>query len=130
MSQKPRQIPRQDLLIAALASGVSVFEAAKRSATSPRTVHRRLLDARFRAEVRQARARMVDTALGQLTDTLTDAGAALRQLLQSTNDSVRLNAARAIFDIAGKLRDQTDFEERLSKLEESHGHSTPETESP
>ncbi len=93
---------------------------------SPRTVHRRLHDPSFRQEVRHARARMVDSALGQLTDSLTEAGSALRQLLKSKSDGIRLNAAKALFDIACRLREQTDFEERLSKLEERHAHTTSE----
>jgi hypothetical protein len=36
----------------------------------------------------------------------------------NTRDTVRLGAARSLVDMAVKLREMTDFEERLSALEE------------
>lgn len=126
LAEKPRQAAREELLLAALASGVSVAEAARRSGMSPRTVHRRLADPAFLRELQEARSRMVDAALGQLTESLTAAATSLRDLLQSDSDTIRLSAARAVFEIAGRLRDQVEFERRLTALEAHNANPTDE----
>lgn len=119
MAQKPGRAAGEELLVAALAAGCSTVEAARRSGLSRRTVNRRLADPGFRREVTEARSRTVDAALGRVTESLAAAADALQTLLASESDAIRLGAARAIFEVAGKMRDSVEFEERLLKLEEA-----------
>jgi transposase len=55
-------------LLAALAGGATVRAAARKGAVSESTVYRRLRDREFRARVTEARAAMVERALGRTAD--------------------------------------------------------------
>lgn len=85
---------------------------------SERTAHRRLEDAGFRQQVTEARARLVENALGQLADASTEATATLRALLNADGEGVRLGAARSILEIGAKLRESVEYEQRLAALEQ------------
>lgn len=119
MAQKLGHKAREDILLAALASGSSVAEAARLAAMSARSVHRRLNDEKFRAELQQVRSRLIDGSLARLVGALDTAACTLAELLADSRPTVRLSAARSMFEIVCRLREQTEFEERLSKLEES-----------
>jgi hypothetical protein len=85
---------------------------------SPRTLYRRLREAAFLAQVREARTEMERRTTGLLTA----AGiGALKTLtgLQDTaaSESVRLGAARTILDLGCKFRENLDVAERLAALE-------------
>lgn len=119
LSPKPGRAAGEELLVAALAAGAGVVEASRRSGLSRRTVSRRLADPEFRREVQEARSRTVDAALGRITESLSAAADALQALLASSSDAIRLGAARAIFEVCGKMRDSVEFEARLAVLEEA-----------
>jgi AcrR family transcriptional regulator len=105
------------VLIAALASGATVEDAAARAKVGATTVYRRLKDADFQQQVRDARGAMLSRAVGDLADATTAAVRTLRQLLDAEGDQVKLGAARAILDQVVRLREHTDIEARLAELE-------------
>lgn len=105
-------------MIAALAAGSTVLEAAAAGGMSERTVYRRLEDPAFRRLVDDARAEIVSRAVAKLSAASADAADTLRDLLRSDMDFARLAAARAILEIGSKLREHEDLAERVRALEE------------
>jgi hypothetical protein len=105
-------------LLTALAAGATVREAAERAGLSERTTYRRLEDAEFRRRVTEARAAMVERAVGRLADGLTDAAAKLRQLLAARSEAIQLAAARSLLELGVKLREAVELEQRLAGLEQ------------
>jgi hypothetical protein len=105
------------VIIAALAGGATVRDAAVAAKVSEPTVYRRLQDAEFRHLVSEARGAMLARAVGQLADASTKAVTTLKDLLDAENESVALGAARSILDMGSKLRETTELEQRISELE-------------
>jgi AcrR family transcriptional regulator len=105
-------------LVAELAGGATVAEAARSAGVSESTVYRRLRDADFRRLVDEARAAMVAQAIGRLTAAATAAADTLRALLGSEADFCRLAAARSILELGAKLREHGELEARIAALEE------------
>ncbi|MFN2490429.1 MAG: hypothetical protein ABR529_11965, partial [Actinomycetota bacterium] len=106
-----------DLLVVALAAGLTVAAAAERAGVSPATVTRRLRDATFRARVTDARAQAVERAGAQLTAAFSAAVETLVALLRSPNHSVAIAAATRILDLGLRLREAHELEQRLCALE-------------
>jgi len=106
------------VLIAALAAGKPVAEAAKLAGVSERTVYRRLADSLWRRRVAAARTELLARAVGILAEGTTAAAATLRLLLRSDSPSVQLAAARAILDQTTRGIELLDLAERVSVLEE------------
>ncbi len=106
------------VLIAALAAGKPVAEAAKLAGVSERTVYRRLADSLWRRRVAAARTELLARAVGILAEGTTAAAATLRLLLRSDSPSVQLAAARAILDQTTRGIELLDLAERVSALEE------------
>lgn len=106
-----------DDLILALAAGVSVIEAAERAGVGERTVYRRLADAEFRRAVSEARGRLFDAALGKLASIASKAAGTLERLMESDKPTVALGAAKAALELGPRLRELSDLEDRLNRLE-------------
>ena len=104
-------------LIAALAGGASVADAAKLAGVSEATVFRRLRDDGFKQQVAEARAEMLSRAVAMLTSASVEAVETLRSLLGSPLDFARLSAARTILEVGSKYREQLDLAERVASLE-------------
>jgi len=104
-------------LVAALAGGMTVAAAAAASGVGERTVYRRLEDLDFRQAVSEARARMVENAVGELAAAATAAVCTLRALLGAESGSVRLGAARAVLELGSRLRESVELEQRVAALE-------------
>jgi hypothetical protein len=104
-------------LILALAAGVSVSEAAEQVGRGERTVYRRLADADFRQAVSEARGRLFDVALGKLASIATKAAGTLERLMDSDKPSVALGAAKAALELGPRLRELTELEDRIARLE-------------
>jgi hypothetical protein len=111
-------------LVLALASGLSVRDAAKQTKVSERTIYRRLQDPAFRTAVSQARGAMLQQAIGLLSATACEAVTTLKGALQDESSHVRIRAARSILELGTKLRDLIEFEERLGNLETRRGLTT------
>src|SRR4051794_17663696 len=85
-------------LIAALAAGRTVEDAARRAHVSPSTVARRQRDPEFVARVDASRRAMWETAISQAAAASTEAVSTLRDLLSGESPSARLGAARALLE--------------------------------
>jgi hypothetical protein len=106
------------VLIAALASGATMEAAAKQAGVSVRTVSRRMAEPGFKAEIDQARADLIERAVSVLAGISSAAVVTLGQLLKSDRDSVRLGAARSVLELTIKLREHSEFEQRLAAMEQ------------
>jgi hypothetical protein len=106
-----------DILVVTLASGLSIKKASAKARMGEATVARRLADPAFVKRLDEARAAMLDRAIGRMSATLTDAATTLRQLLRSQRDSVKLGAARAILEMHCRLRESVVLAERVAELE-------------
>jgi hypothetical protein len=126
--EKNRTPTGEEELILALAAGATAREAAEGAGIGERTVYRRLADADFRREVSEARDRMFDAAVGQLTGLTSKATETLERLLESDKPSEALGAAKAVLELGAKLRRATKLEERICRMEddaEIDGNQTP-----
>jgi hypothetical protein len=115
------------ILLGALAAGATYAEAADQSGVSERTVHRRMADRAFRRRLSEVRGQMLNLAIGRLTDYTLDAVETLHELTQPgqhTMPGVRERAARTILDMADRLRQSAELEERVAALEAAAA-STP-----
>ncbi len=106
-----------ELLVSALAAGLSQPAAARHAGVSERTVRRRLEDGEFAASVDQARAAVVDRASAQLLGATEQAVAALRDLVESAPPAVRVRAALGLLTAASAWRENGETERRLAALE-------------
>jgi hypothetical protein len=107
-----------EALAALLAAGKTARDAAAEVGIAERTVARRLVDPKFRARIATLRAEMVQTALGKMSDGMTEAVDTLRMLLKAESDTVKLGAARSMIELVTKLRESTELNERLVRVEE------------
>jgi AcrR family transcriptional regulator len=117
MAENGRPADDDGPLILALVAGMSVSKAAERAGVGERTVYRRLADADFRQAVSEARGRLFDAALGKLANIATKAAGTLERLMDSDKPSVALGAAKAALELGPRLRELTELEDRLSRLE-------------
>jgi hypothetical protein len=105
-------------LLLALAAGKSPEEAATAAGCSRATAFRRLAQPDFQLRLAQARAAMMDQALGRLASAAAGAADVLQQLSQTgESEKVQLAASKALLDGLAKMRHLTDIEERLQALE-------------
>ncbi len=106
------------VLIAALAGGATILDAAEQGGVNERTVRRRLEDADFKRQVNAARAELIAAAVGKLAGASTKAVETLEDLLdEPTAPAVRLGSARAILELGAKLREGLELEVRIAELE-------------
>jgi hypothetical protein len=118
MAQKGRR-NADDQLLLALACGATLEGASRQAGVSLRTANRRAADAEFKRRLNGLRWEMVQRALGMLTAAMGESAKTLVVLQKETvPSSSRLGAARAVFEIGMKLREQHDLEQRLVALEE------------
>jgi hypothetical protein len=105
--------------IVALISTASLQEASAAANVSPRTLNRYLADESFKAEYREAKARMLDGALNRLRSASLQA---VEVLVEISNDvaaasSARVSAAKAIIELSLKAGAIEEIEDWLLELE-------------
>jgi hypothetical protein len=110
--------PRQERVALLLAAGWTVKGVAREVKVGERTVHTWLGDAGYRAFVADLRGRLLEEAIGKLTDAAGSAVDVLRDLLAHPNGSVRLRAALGVLDCLLKYREHAELDRRVSGLEE------------
>ncbi len=115
-------LKRDDALVLALARGLTVREAAGEAGFGERTAHRRLADPEFGRRVSAVRGELMERAGGLLSDAAIKAVEALRKLLGSDADTIRLAAARTILQQSVTLRAAAELEHRIARLEQNEGH--------
>ena len=109
---------KEPILLVILACGATVEQAAKQTGFSERTIYRRLAQPEFQRRLQQVRADMLQRTSGTLTATGAEAVRTLVTLLNPTIPAnVRLGAARAVLEVAIKVREAADIEKRLLDLE-------------
>ena len=113
----PPRDAKDEALAAALARGLSTKAAAAEAGVSQRTAFRRLEDVGFTARVEELRANLVELAVRRLSDHMQRAADRLSDLLESSNDTVALGAARSILDLGLKSHEQRSLETRVEALE-------------
>jgi hypothetical protein len=117
MPQRSRRNADQ-VLINALACGVTVEVAAHKAGVSAATVYRRLKDPKFQRQLQQTLSDMVKRTAGGLTALGLEALRTLAELLKPpTPAAVRLGAARVALESGIKIREVADLEQRLAVLE-------------
>jgi hypothetical protein len=113
--------PRQESAAVALASGAALAEAAAQSGAGQRTIKtwRASLPA-FTRRVQELRAEMTDQALGRLVGRMREAADTLGYLSgKAKSETVRLAAARSVLELATKMHDVAELEQRISLLEQA-----------
>jgi hypothetical protein len=107
------------MLLLALACGATAESAAQKAGVSLRTVRRRLADPEFCRRLQQLRGEIVQRTTGTLTAVTGEAVRALAELLKpDVAPHTRLGAARAVLEMAMKMREFAEFGERLGELEQ------------
>lgn len=120
MSQTRKTAGSNESLLIALACGSTVEVAAAKAGIAVRTVYRRLEDPRFRKQLQDFRANMVERSSAMLTASSMEAVKTLLSLMErSIPHATRLGAARAIIELGLKLRDLLEVEQRLDALEKT-----------
>jgi hypothetical protein len=109
---------KQEWLALLLAAGWGIKAAAKELKVGERTAHTWLEDPGYRAFVDDLRRRMLEEAVGKLTDAAGSAVDVLRDLLAHPNGGVRLRAAMGVLDCLLKYRQHAELDRRVAGLEE------------
>jgi len=78
--------------------------------------------------VNQARTSLLQQAVGRLAKAVPKASDVLDKLLDSEDERVRLQAAKAVLDSSVKLGDAVAYEERLAALESMLNMTMPRSE--
>jgi len=106
-------------LLTLLAFGATKETAARQAGVSLSTVKRRLADPDFCRRKQALLAETVQRMAGAFTGAGTAAVQTMLELMKAPfSGTVRLGAARAVVELGIKVREQTDFEQRLADLEE------------
>ena len=94
---------KQERIALELASGRSVPQVAKKHAAGVRTIRRwQSENATFGERVAELRTELFSQAFGQLAGLSGKAAQTLGELLDSDSESIRLQAARSIFELCPK----------------------------
>ncbi|HTU18561.1 MAG TPA: hypothetical protein VMG10_10915 [Gemmataceae bacterium] len=119
MARKSNKAAEQ-VLLAALAIGATVENAARKAGISERTAYRRLADPDFQARVDQMRRENLARTAGMLSGAALGSVKTLVDLAQdvSVPASVRRGAARDVLDMAVKYRESAEMEQRLAAIED------------
>ena len=108
-----------EIFLAALVCGASVEAAARKADIPRRSAYRRLKDPKFLKRLQEARAEVTKRTSAVLSAGSLEATKALMELISPKSPpATRLGAARAIIELATKLREMVEMEERLQALEE------------
>jgi hypothetical protein len=91
-------------LLMALAAGQTIRDAASTAAIGERPATRRIADPKFRRQVTELRADIVQRALGKLADVATQAVDTLRGLLVAVTGSALLSGDRVTHRIHCRVR--------------------------
>src|SRR5262249_41092374 len=96
----------------------TVRAAARKAGIGERTLGRWLrCKPAFRRRVAELRDRIVHTAVGQLSNTMSAAVSKLKKVLNSKNEAIGFKAPRSILELTLRLRENTELAERLAEIE-------------
>lgn len=112
-----RRAAQDEVIIGALAAGLSYGDAGAAAGVTSRTVGRRMSDPAFAAQVSQRRGERVSQITGALTTMSDDALEVLRETMVEGSVSERLRAAQLTLTLMAKFRSETEMEQRLAAIE-------------
>src|SRR5262245_43138424 len=113
-SKQPR---KSEQVIACLLSEPTHAAAAAKAGIAEATLQRWLLRPDFQAAYRQARRRIVESALGRLQQATTQAVDALVRNLTSGNPATEVRAALGVLEHATRATELIEWMERVEALE-------------
>ena len=118
---------KQELAIAALLRSPTIAGAAEQAGISETTLWRWLQQSDFEEAYRRARQAAVDQAISQLQQASGEAVETLRavQTDPGAPPSSRVTAAKAVLEMALKIRESEEMESRLAALEETIKRMAP-----
>jgi hypothetical protein len=106
-------------LLAELAAGRTLTDAAATAGISMRTAIRRMQDAGFQRQLRDAQAETIGRAVARLGAASAAAVAVLASMLAPDKpDVIRVRAATGILDQLVRLRSAVELEQRVADLEQ------------
>jgi len=121
---------RRNQVVALLASGLTQAQAASECHISAKTISRWQKQPSFASEVAAVRGQYLDRSIGFLATATVAAVSTLADLLDASHpDSIRLAAARALWEMHAKLKDSGELAARLAALEAqelTHEHPQPD----
>jgi hypothetical protein len=110
-----------DKLVAEIAAGTSLREAAKRAGVSERTAHRRWANPEFQMRVLAVRAGVRCEVVGRLTEYMKKATQTLMNGMSAQSESVRVSAARAVLkigqDMGGRQEENAMLAAQLKQMQ-------------
>lgn len=112
-----RRAAGDEVLLDALATGLSYLDAGVLAGLSARTVRRRMTDPSFAAELARRRAMRVSDVTGRLLSVSGRAVQVLVELLDSQVTGERLRSAELILNLGRRFRGDSDVDARLVALE-------------
>ena len=117
---KPRRgrADADEALVALLAGGATVREAAATSGVSERTIARRLKEPAFCQRVSEVRSALVASAAGRLAGGMSEAADVLRDQLKSADPHVRHKSAVKLIELTLRVQEVTELRQRLDELEQ------------
>jgi hypothetical protein len=104
-------------MIAALLSGDTIEQAARKVPCSPRTVKRRLADRAFRARLEREREWMFRQCTDLLVANMHAAGRKLAEHMNDPDTELSLRACNITLTHTIKLKELAEFDARLSEVE-------------
>jgi hypothetical protein len=115
--RQSKKLP-DEAFLGAMACGATVENAATKAGISKSKAFRRLKDTAFQQRLADLKREILKRATAMLTASNLEAVKTLVELLNpSIPPAGRLGAAKAILFLATRLRESSDFEERLAALE-------------
>lgn len=118
MTQTPEAQDSDELLVAALARGLTHEDAAQQAGISRSTVTRRMAIGDFRERVNNARRELLTRSAAMLAESIATAIETLKKLMsESESETVQLGAAKAILQTLLPLNAQFNLEDRITALE-------------
>lgn len=109
---------KDESLALGLAQGLSRSDAATYAGVGLRTVFTRLKDPEFTALVVRFRDRLISEAFGKLAGAADPAVEAMKELIRSDDEGIRLQASKSLLMMLVKLGDWHDLARRVAELEE------------
>ena len=108
---------KQIKTITAVVQASSISKGVKQAGVSRTQFYQWTQDPIFMAELNRQRNRIINLALDELKASVGQATEALRELLKSQNEAIRLKVAESIIEKTLKAVETENIEERLSRLE-------------
>jgi hypothetical protein len=120
-----RRAAQDELIIEALAAGLSYADAGASARVTARTVGRRMSEPEFAARVSQRRGERVSEITGALTTMSHDAIDVLRETMADGKPGDQLRAAHLTLTLMSKFRSETEMEQRLASVERQLAEGAP-----